>query len=81
MPGTGDSVATLNGASSATGIGLQLLDALGKPLVYGSTMQVAGYAGSAGDYSVPLRARYYQTDASVTAGNANAAVTVTISYD
>ncbi|MFJ6058260.1 fimbrial protein [Burkholderia vietnamiensis] len=81
VPGTGESVAALTGSRPATGIGLQLLDALGKPLVYGSTMQVAGYAGSAGDYSVPLRARYYQTDASVTAGNANAAVTVTISYD
>ncbi|HDR9106870.1 TPA: type 1 fimbrial protein [Burkholderia vietnamiensis] len=81
VPGTGDSVATLNGASSATGIGLQLLDASGKPVAFGTTAKVTRYAGAAGDYSVPLRARFYQTAAAVTAGSANASITVTMSYD
>ncbi len=81
VPGTGDSVATLNGSSSATGIGLQLLDESGKPLAFGTTTKMTGYSGAAGSYSVPFRARYYQTAAAVTGGSANASITVTMSYD
>ncbi len=80
VPGTGDSVATLNGTSGATGIGLQLLDGTGNPLSFGKTTKMAGYAGAAGNYSVPFRARYYQTAASVSPGIANASITVTMSY-
>ncbi|ARL38890.1 hypothetical protein BOC49_21870 (plasmid) [Burkholderia pseudomallei] len=80
VPGTGDSVATLNGTSGAAGIGLQLLDGTGNPLLFGKTTKMAGYAGAAGNYSVPFRARYYQTAASVSPGIANASITVTMSY-
>ncbi|WP_334043063.1 fimbrial protein [Burkholderia ambifaria] len=80
VPGTADSVATLNPSSSANGIGLQLLDADGKPLSFGTTTKVPGYSGAAGDDSVPFRARYYQTAATVTSGSASASITVTMSY-
>ncbi|WP_254211021.1 fimbrial protein [Burkholderia multivorans] len=80
VPGTGNSVAALNGSSGATGIGLQLLDGNGKPVQFGQSTKMTGYTGAAGDYSVPFRARYYQTAATVTPGSANASITVTMSY-
>ena len=77
-----NSVIALDGTSTATGVGVQLLDGngsalpLGKPITY-----TGGYnAASGGSYSIPLQARYYQTAAKLGAGRANTVVTFTMTY-
>jgi type 1 fimbria pilin len=48
-----------------------------------ATLQSSGLTLSASEssHSIPLRARYLQTGASVTQGPANASATFTISYE
>ena len=71
------SVVTLNPSSTATGVGVQLLNGSGAPLPLGSSASLGNAGGS---YTIPLQARFYQTDASVKGGTANAAMTFTITY-
>ncbi len=80
---SGNSVVALDGSSTATGIGLQLLDSTGTAALPLSTpMTVNGYnPGTGGSYSIPLKARYYQTGSSVGAGKANTSVTFTMTYN
>jgi type 1 fimbria pilin len=70
------------GAASARGVGLQVADNLGNPLrlatLYASGVILTNQAG--GSYNIPLRARYIQTEDSITAGPANATSTFTIDY-
>ncbi len=66
------------GTGSATGVGIQLLYnnvplTLQKPINTGS-------ADTAGTFSIPLQARYYQTGSDITPGTANATATFTITY-
>lgn len=75
------SVVALDSGSGATGIGLQLLNASGSgPLPLSAFQSFGGNAG-AGTYSIPLRARYYQTGAMVGGGRANASMAFTLSYE
>lgn len=65
----------------ATGIGIQLLDGANAPVA----LQATSPAGlvlqpTSMNYTVPLSARYYQTDPIPTAGAANSSVTVTLTY-
>lgn len=78
VPGTGNSVVALNAASTATGVGVQLLDAAGAPLALASQRTVGA---SGGTYTIPLKARYYKTAPTVGGGSANSAMTFTISYN
>ena len=66
------------GNGSATGVGIQLLykDA---PLVLSSVINNGVVSGS-GNYSIPLKARYYQTASNITSGTANASATFTLTY-
>jgi major type 1 subunit fimbrin (pilin) len=80
---SGNSVVALDGTSTATGVGVQLLNSdataafpLGTPATF------SGYNTSTGGYyTIPLKARYYQTDATVGAGKANTLMTFTMTYD
>ncbi|WP_080406586.1 fimbrial protein [Burkholderia ubonensis] len=81
VPGAGNSVVQLNGSSSASGIGLQLLDASGNPVPFGAASKFSGYSGQSGSYTMPFRARYYQIAPTVTPGTANTAITITMSYE
>ncbi|OTA19955.1 fimbrial adhesin protein precursor [Xenorhabdus beddingii] len=63
---------------TAKGIGLQIsylnrLVSMGEPVVSGSTQ-------SGGDITIPLAARYIQTEANITPGKADATATITITY-
>ncbi|MFL5520677.1 MAG: fimbrial protein [Gemmatimonadales bacterium] len=78
VPGTGSSVVTLNAGSTATGVGVQLLDGSGAPIAVATQLTVGDSGGS---YTIPLKARYYKTAASVGAGSASSAVTFTITYN
>jgi len=76
-----NAVIGLDATSTATGVGVQLLDADGNPAVLGTKLPFAGYnSATGGSFKIPLRARYRQTGAKVTPGSANSAVTFTMNY-
>lgn len=79
--GASNSVVALNATSTATGVGVQLLDNEDRPFPLGTPRTLSGYnAGTGGSYSVPLKARYYQTDTKTTAGTANTGLTFMMNY-
>ncbi|WP_355659713.1 fimbrial protein [Halomonas salifodinae] len=70
------------GVDAASGVGVQLLDARSDaPIASGDSVDVGSLAG-AGErvLSLPLRARYYQTEANVGGGVTRALATFTIEY-
>lgn len=72
-------ILSLNGGKdSASGVGIQLLYN-NAPLPLSTTMNT-GTVATEGEYSIPLQARYYQTDNSVTPGTANSSATFTLTY-
>ncbi|MEK7885709.1 fimbrial protein [Burkholderia contaminans] len=76
-----NSVVALDSSSTASGIGVQLLDGNGSPVPLGSQIVFNGYSSaSGGNYTIPFRARYYQTGTPVTPGLANTLMTFTMSY-
>lgn len=76
-----NSVVALDGGSTASGVGVQLLNGSGTPMTLGSPVVLTSYNPAGGSFSIPLQARYYQTSASpVTAGSANTSMTFTMTY-
>ncbi|MGH8779749.1 fimbrial protein [Paraburkholderia sp.] len=77
---------TVNGVialtgSTAAGIGLKLMDSSNAALKFDVQYQMSGYnAATGGSYTIPLKAAYYQTAASVTPGTANTVMTFTMTY-
>lgn len=82
-----DSVVALDGSApanvAATGVGVQLLNRDGtaafplrRPVRFDEYDTSTG-----GNYTIPLKARYYQTEANVVAGWANSSMTFTMIYD
>jgi type 1 fimbria pilin len=72
-----------DGSPGATGVAIQIADGVGEnpvPLRVSVDADLNLSAIGGGTYLIPLQARYYQTGAAVTAGQANATVTVTITY-
>ncbi|WP_254200536.1 MULTISPECIES: fimbrial protein [unclassified Lysobacter] len=77
------SVVALDGTSTATGVGVQLLNGAGgvHPLGVGTDQVFAPYnKTTGGDYTIPLKANYYQTSPTVTPGQANTTMTFTMTY-
>ncbi|WP_218001655.1 fimbrial protein [Paraburkholderia acidipaludis] len=74
------SVVALDGTSTATGMGVQILNSSGSPQTLGSKVQYTGYNTSGGSFSIPLQARYYQTASAVTPGTANTSLTFIMTY-
>jgi type 1 fimbria pilin len=69
-------------AGTATGVGIQVVDASESPIGFGTTRS-SGLTLTTVDgetYTIPLKARYMQTAANVTAGTANGQATVTFVY-
>jgi type 1 fimbria pilin len=86
-PGNRSETLSLGGDSTAAGVGIQILRN-GSPLGYGpdstaSTAQNRWKVGTYGNvnFTIPLSARYIQTDSVVTAGTVNARATFTLSYE
>ncbi|WP_244827284.1 fimbrial protein [Caballeronia sp. TF1N1] len=74
------SVVALNGSSSATGVGVQLLDGSGAVFPLSTTKAFSGYNSSTGgSYVIPMKARYYRTG-TVTPGPANTSMILTMTY-
>ncbi|WP_375741023.1 fimbrial protein [Pseudomonas boanensis] len=66
------------GNSSASGVGIQLLYD-DKPVELGKQFKT-GTASSQGKYNIPLKARYLQTEDTITSGAANGSATITLTY-
>lgn len=64
--------------TTASGVGVQVLYN-SAPVTFGSLFNVATTA-TAGKYSIPLKARYYQTADKVKGGQANSLATFTLTY-
>ncbi|MEH3481082.1 MULTISPECIES: fimbrial protein [Enterobacter] len=64
--------------TTASGVGVQVLYN-STPVTFGSLFNVTTTA-TAGTYSIPLKARYYQTAGKVTGGQANSLATFTLTY-
>jgi len=67
----------------ATGLGVRVRRISGSTestLAFGTAYAVPGFAGLAGNYTVPLRAALYQTESIVTPGKIEAEATFTIDY-
>ncbi|KVR03638.1 hypothetical protein WK11_16590 [Burkholderia ubonensis] len=60
---------------------MQLLDASGNPVPFGTPSKFSGYSGQSGNYTMPFRARYYQIAPTIAPGTANTAITITMSYE
>lgn len=76
-------VVAVDATSTATGVGVQLLDGAGAvhPLGAGTDRTFTPYSSTTGgSYVIPLKARYYQTSPTVTAGAANTTMMFTMSY-
>ena len=86
--GNYSNVLTLSPDSQATGVGIEVLSGT-TVLGYGPDSKAAGninqwlagtVSANATSYSIPLKARYVQTEPVVTVGTANARATFTMSY-
>ena len=78
---SGQAVVALDGVSTATGVGVQILDGSGAPVVLNTFKAYGGYNSSVGgDYNIPFKARYYQTGAAIGVGTANTYMTFTMLY-
>lgn len=71
-------VVSLDSTSTATGVGVQLLNSAGTAIKFNTNYSLA-YSG-AGSYTIPMTAQYYQTSSTVTAGAANTSLTFTMVY-
>jgi type 1 fimbria pilin len=69
---------TTSGNNAATGVGIQLLYN-NLPMALGSDIAV-GTSSTGGSFSVPLKARYYQTGDTITTGTANGVLSFTMTY-
>jgi len=78
---TAQSVVALNSGSTASGIGVQLLNGAGTAAFPLKTYQTfSGYVKSTGgSYIIPFNARYYRTG-TITPGTANTSMTFTMQY-
>lgn len=70
---------SLDSSSTALGVGIQVLYDDGTNVPLNTKIKYAGYTG-AGNYIIPMRARYIQTG-NVRGGTANSAVEFTMSYE
>lgn len=77
------SVVALDAGASAGGLGIQIRDRERRPLAFGVNHPLQAEAvGDGGDFSIPLQAAYYRSDAQApTPGRVSASLTFTISYE
>lgn len=68
------------GTNSASGVGIQMVDK-NNNIIQLNQMFTVTTAATSGSYNPQWRAHYIQTASSITAGNANAMVTVTFNYN
>jgi type 1 fimbria pilin len=69
---------TQGGTSTATGVGIQVIDNQSVPVKFGDDALVG--TSKDGDYVLPYTARYFQTGDKVTPGRADGTATFTLDY-
>lgn len=76
------SVVSLSSDSTAAGIGVQVLNGAGTTAFpFGTFQTFSNYkTATGGNYLIPMKARFYQTAATVTPGTARSAITLTMLY-
>lgn len=79
-PSQAGTVKIISGTGAASGVGVQLTDNNSTPLKLNEKFLVASLP-SDGAYTINWQARYIQTASAVTTGNANASVTVAMTYE
>lgn len=80
--GTANQYITLDGSSTASGVGIQVLYNDGTIVPFNSKIKYTGYSSTTGgSYIIPLKARYIQTASTINGGTANSAVEFTMSYE
>ena len=71
----------LSNGASATGVALQIRDDSNKPVSFGAMHATTGYnKTTGGNFSIPLKAMYYQTASRMTAGSVVSQAVFTMSY-
>jgi type 1 fimbria pilin len=74
-------IVALNNTSTATGIGLQLMNGAGQPMALGTTYPFTAFTTTGTDFKIPLSAAYYRLPAGeLKAGSANTEVTFIVNY-
>jgi major type 1 subunit fimbrin (pilin) len=75
-------VVALDGTSTASGVGVQVLNSAGTAPFgkFGTLQNCNCYTNTGGNFTIPLQARYYQTGATINPGAANTSMTFTMSY-
>ena len=71
----------LNSTSTATGIGLQLMNDAGQPIAFDTTYPFNAFTTTGTDFKIPLSAAYYRLPTGdLKAGSANTEVTFIVNY-
>lgn len=79
--GTGnDQYLTLDSTSTAKGVGIQVLYDNESNIPFGTKIKYTGYVG-AGNYTIPMKARYIMTGPIIVPGSANSALEFTMTYE
>jgi type 1 fimbria pilin len=74
-------IVALSGASTAKGIGLQLKNDAGQPIVLNTPYVFSGFNTTGTDFKIPLSAAYIRlADSALQAGSANSEVTFIVNY-
>ena len=74
-------IVALSGASTAKGIGLQLKNDAGQPIVLNTPYVFSGFNTTGTDFKIPLTAAYIRlADSTLQAGSANSEVTFIVNY-
>lgn len=74
-------IVALNAASTAKGIGLQVMNEAGKPIALDTTYPFAGFTTTGTSFKIPLSATYYRVGTGeLKAGSANTEVTFVVNY-
>ncbi|CAJ0884057.1 hypothetical protein R77567_03632 [Ralstonia sp. LMG 32965] len=78
---TSAGVLPLSPESTAKGVKIKVTDSAGAAAVFDTSTQIDDYSKTTGgSYSIPMRASYVQTDANVTPGTVNGAMSVLMEY-
>ncbi|SMQ24700.1 Fimbrial protein [Pseudomonas helmanticensis] len=74
-------IVALNSTSTATGIGLQLMNDVGQPIAFDTTYPFNAFTTTGTDFKIPLTAAYYRLPTGeLKAGSANTEVTFVVNY-
>ncbi|MDF3885134.1 fimbrial protein [Cupriavidus basilensis] len=69
------------GGSTATGVAIQITGTNGTPATFKQSLPLSAYSTSTGGtYSIPMNARYIQTEATVTPGTISSMMSVLVDY-